>query len=339
MKETTSVSLAGIAFTLDNECYVLLKNYLREREVALRGEANAEQLLAQLETTIAERILSIQSAAMPVSLKVLRPIVDSLGGASSIPEQQTMSAPRERLSRRLHRNPDHAILGGVCSGIATYFNISLAVVRILFLIPLFFGSMFSLWFTPPFMAGFSLGFFSPIWAFLCSPTTIVVLYLILWIAMPKAKTPLQKIEMQGDRSIGEGSSAVLGQVARGVALFFGALSALWTVVLVVFASLFIFNAHLWFGGDVAQLCLRAGVCQWMFTLAVSLLLILPPLGFAYLLISVGMGWKRGRKATMLTMLLLWISTVIFLAVVVVGNVEMISQWSNGCYHSGLRWVD
>ena len=71
-------------------------------------------------------------------------------------------------SRRLYRNPDSRVLGGVCSGMAAYFNMDTVILRVIF-----------------FLLFFLIGPFN------------LLLYIILWIVVPKAKTTAQKLEMKG----------------------------------------------------------------------------------------------------------------------------------------------
>ena len=73
----------------------------------------------------------------------------------------------QRLRRRLYRDADSRVLGGVCSGMGAYFNIDVVIFRILFVLSVFMGG-----------AG-------------------VLIYIILWIVVPKAKTTAQKLEMKG----------------------------------------------------------------------------------------------------------------------------------------------
>ena len=92
--------------------------------------------------------------------------------------------------KRLYRNPDNKIIAGVCSGIASYFNINVWIPRILFLIP--FISIFFRWvhFGPlnfPNFIGFSF-----------SPGTLLI-YIILWLVIPEASTTSEKLEMKGER--------------------------------------------------------------------------------------------------------------------------------------------
>ena len=68
----------------------------------------------------------------------------------------------------MYRDPDTRILGGVCGGMGAYWHIDPIIVRVLFLIALF---------------GFGIGF---------------LLYILLWIVIPVAKTTAQKLEMRGE---------------------------------------------------------------------------------------------------------------------------------------------
>ena len=92
--------------------------------------------------------------------------------------------------KRMYRNPDNKIIAGVCSGIASYFNINVWIPRVLFLIP--FISFFFRWahFGPlsfPNFVGFS---FSP---------GSALIYIILWLVIPEASTTSEKLEMKGEK--------------------------------------------------------------------------------------------------------------------------------------------
>ena len=92
--------------------------------------------------------------------------------------------------KRLYRNPDDKIISGVCSGIASYFNINVWIPRLLFLIP--FISILFRW-----------GHFGPLsfpnfLSFSFSPGTILI-YIILWLVIPEANTTSEKLEMKGEK--------------------------------------------------------------------------------------------------------------------------------------------
>ncbi|GAC1379813.1 MAG: hypothetical protein NVSMB45_02360 [Ginsengibacter sp.] len=94
------------------------------------------------------------------------------------------------VKKRLYRNPDNKFIAGVCSGIATYFNINVWIPRVLFLLP--FISFLFRWrhygpFTIPHFLSFSF-----------SPGTFIV-YVILWMVLPEASTTSEKLEMKGEK--------------------------------------------------------------------------------------------------------------------------------------------
>jgi phage shock protein PspC (stress-responsive transcriptional regulator) len=92
--------------------------------------------------------------------------------------------------KRLYRNPDGKIIGGVCSGMGSYFNVNPWLPRIIFLIP--FISFFFRWghigpLTFPNFLSFSF-----------SPGTFII-YIILWLVIPEATTTSEKLEMKGEK--------------------------------------------------------------------------------------------------------------------------------------------
>ena len=99
-------------------------------------------------------------------------------------------APNVR--KRLFRNPDDKVIGGVASGLANYFNIAVWIPRLVFCLPLVFGvltSIFSsMWFDfePTFITG---GFGG----------TLFVTYIVLWVVLPMATSATDKLQMRGEK--------------------------------------------------------------------------------------------------------------------------------------------
>jgi phage shock protein PspC (stress-responsive transcriptional regulator) len=96
--------------------------------------------------------------------------------------------------KRLYRNPDQRVIGGVASGLAAYFNIEVWIPRLIFALPLIIGFLASIfrhvWFDydrgPVFFTG---GFGG----------TLFITYIILWIVLPEANTASEKLEMRGEK--------------------------------------------------------------------------------------------------------------------------------------------
>ena len=92
------------------------------------------------------------------------------------------------VTRKLYRDADQKVIGGVCSGIAQYFNIAVWIPRLIFALPLVVGLLkipFTILFFPVVAASFS--------------GTMFIIYIILWIVVPKAVTASEKLEMKGQR--------------------------------------------------------------------------------------------------------------------------------------------
>ena len=103
---------------------------------------------------------------------------------------------QSNITKRLYRSADDRVIGGVCGGLAAYFNISLWIPRLIFALPLILGLIsgpFNWWWH-------DMDFF---WAPKIITgglsSTLVVTYIILWIAVPVAVTSSEKLEMRGER--------------------------------------------------------------------------------------------------------------------------------------------
>jgi phage shock protein PspC (stress-responsive transcriptional regulator) len=95
--------------------------------------------------------------------------------------------------KRLYRDPDHRVIGGVAGGLAAYFNMEIWIWRLIFSLP--------------FIAGFLGSFFRHNWFDFDGPViytsgfggTLFIIYIILWIVLPEANTASEKLEMRGEK--------------------------------------------------------------------------------------------------------------------------------------------
>lgn len=98
--------------------------------------------------------------------------------------------------KRLFRNPDDRMIGGVAGGLAAYFGSRTSTVRLIFAAPFIFSALVSVldWFS--WGHGFSLFpniFFGSIGG------TFFLAYIVLWIVLPEARTNYEKMEMRGEK--------------------------------------------------------------------------------------------------------------------------------------------
>ncbi|MGA1398588.1 MAG: PspC domain-containing protein, partial [Schleiferiaceae bacterium] len=174
MKKTIDINLGGLLFHLDEDAYAVLSGYLEALRRHLAATEGREEVLADIEARIAEIFTQrMAGTRQVVSTDDVQAAMNTLGqpkdfaeGDSATDEAHTPNEPRSE-RRRLYRDPEEQIIGGVCSGIANYFDIDVVIVRVLFAV-----------------VGIFTGFG-------------ILLYFILWAATPKAMTAADRLAMKG----------------------------------------------------------------------------------------------------------------------------------------------
>jgi phage shock protein PspC (stress-responsive transcriptional regulator) len=98
------------------------------------------------------------------------------------------------LKKRLYRNPDDRIIGGVAGGLGAYFNVQVWALRLIFALPLILGIISSI---------FQNAFYHfnpfPTIVFSSFGSTLFIIYIILWIVIPEANSATEKMEMRGEK--------------------------------------------------------------------------------------------------------------------------------------------
>ncbi len=185
MNEVKKCSLSGISFTMDEDAFLALDDYLKSLKATYRDSADGAEIVADIEARIAELILSTQDNTCVVEKPLILNIIRQMGSAEEITEELVDGPQRDkepRIPRRLYRDTENAKLGGVCAGIGRYFDIDPVWVRLGFFLPLFLSP---------------IGWFAPIMGNLFS--IFVICYLVMWFAVPAARSARQKLEMKGER--------------------------------------------------------------------------------------------------------------------------------------------
>jgi phage shock protein PspC (stress-responsive transcriptional regulator) len=171
MKLTVSINLGGYSFNIDEDAYAELKRYLKNLELHFAGEESSSEILSDIETRMAELFRAkLTGYKQVITIEDVHQVISVLGTPEDISDNERPTA-REKFSspgyHRMYRDPDHRVIGGVCSGMAAYWDIEIWLVRVIFFIMLMMG----------------IGF---------------LIYLILYIVLPEARTTAEKIEMKGN---------------------------------------------------------------------------------------------------------------------------------------------
>ena len=147
---------------------------------------------------------------------------------------------RSKVTRRLFRNPDDKVIAGVCGGLAAYFGMSARTVRLIFVLPFFLGIFFVgmhiMWWHWPWFFGHRLftGSFG---------STLFILYVILWIAVPYANSATDKMEMRGENiDINSIKAATQAKASSGTSGAPQYVSGFGRVIGILFKAFFLFLA-------------------------------------------------------------------------------------------------
>jgi phage shock protein PspC (stress-responsive transcriptional regulator) len=147
MERVININLNGNAYQLDESGYDALREYLAGAERALERNPDRQEVIADLEQAIADKCRKFLSPHKTVvTASEVEQIVKEMGpidapdstadGDASGASNKTAAA--ERPAKRLYRIPDGAMIGGVCNGLAAYFSIDVAIVRVIFALTAFF---------------------------------------------------------------------------------------------------------------------------------------------------------------------------------------------------------
>ena len=148
MKKTLTVNLGGTVFNIDDDAYRLLDNYLHNLRQHFRKEAGADEIVDDIERRISELFCEKQTEDLKViTLADVEQVIARIGRPEEMEEddenrtQAPTGAQNASVShKRLFRDPDDKILGGVFSGLAAYFGLDTPLLRlVMFVLLLFTG--------------------------------------------------------------------------------------------------------------------------------------------------------------------------------------------------------
>lgn len=177
MNKTVNINLGGMFFHIDEDAYQKLSRYFDAIKRSLTNSSGQDEIIKDIEMRIAELLNEKQiSEKHVVGLKDVDEVIAVMGQPEDYiieEEPRTFENQNQQSSRikskKLYRDSEKGIIGGVASGLSHYFGIDVVWIRIILVLFVF------------------LGFGSGIFA-----------YIILWIVTPEAQTTSEKLEMTGE---------------------------------------------------------------------------------------------------------------------------------------------
>lgn len=139
MKKTLTVNLNGCVWTINEDAYQELKNYLDELENSFSSDEEKE-ILSDIEARISELFSErLDKKRTVVEKEDVEYIISVLGNVSDFSDSKEPEKKGRKRSKRFYCNPDNKIIGGVAGGLAAYLGWDPTVVRLLFVFLLIVG--------------------------------------------------------------------------------------------------------------------------------------------------------------------------------------------------------
>ena len=178
MNKVLNINLGGYPFVIDDDAFLQLEKYLKRLQRHFRGSQGYDDIMHDIEGRLAE----LFSEKMGPRKIIMSKDVDECVAIMGHPEEfddgttdektfyndNTQNMNTATTKKRLYRDAESKVIGGVCSGLGAYFGIDKVWVRLIFFISFF-------------TFGFGL-----------------LPYIILWILVPEAVTSAEKLSMEGE---------------------------------------------------------------------------------------------------------------------------------------------
>jgi phage shock protein PspC (stress-responsive transcriptional regulator) len=207
MKQVININFQGRVVPIETTAFEILKNYTESLNRHFANEEGKDEIINDIESRIGElfqeRITKgatcitdddvnaiINSIGRPEDFEPMEENTQTTSTASSNNQQQSSTAGSTTATghKRLYRNENDKVLGGVCSGLANYFNIDVVIARIIFVVLLFSG----------------VGFLT---------------YIIMWIAVPSTSTA--QIGGAKRKLFRDADEKMIAGVCSGIGNYFG----------------------------------------------------------------------------------------------------------------------
>ena len=184
MQRIIQINIAGRVLPIEEDAYVILKEYITSLQRQFKDE-DGKEIIEDIENRIAELFsIRLQGGSTAIDRSDVQKVIDTLGAASDLhdgptssstqgsrqytysqSQQRTTGNPYTYTHDRLLRNPYDKVIGGVCSGLARYFDVDPVIIRLIMVV------LFLV---------FGVGF---------------IAYLIAWAVIPAAKSPEELYNM------------------------------------------------------------------------------------------------------------------------------------------------
>lgn len=180
MNKTIIINISGIVFHIEEDAYDVLRSYMIDVKKHFGHSADSHEIVGDIENRIAEMFSEkiVAGTKEVINMADVHEVIEQMGRVSEFEDDSAASGDqhgyyeevRESVRRKFMRDPDDRVFGGVASGIGHYFGIEARWVRLIFLLVFLLGG------------------------------SGLLLYIILWIVVPVARTRADRMAMRGEKA-------------------------------------------------------------------------------------------------------------------------------------------
>ena len=318
MNKTFTINLGGKVFNIDDDALDILQKYINTLKAHYAKGEDGDEIMYDIESRLAELFMEYQKQDKreAVTTADVEQAISIMGKPEDIFEeentQENAQAPAQGQAantnssqpKKLFRDPNDRILGGVASGMAAYLGIPVTLTRVCFLV---------------LMLAYGVFF---------------IIYIFMWMLLPKAVTPRQRLQMKGKyvnvsniedsirtayQDIKDKHSQQRSRNTRDVLLIIG-IAICFTIFFKPLAGLISFPVntikHFIIPGFNPFLAFHSAVytdipgALFAFKLANGALIVIPIFLLFYLLIQVFVPFKSNNKKVIIYTLILWITALL-----------------------------
>lgn len=174
MRKTVSITINGQLFHIEEQAFKKLDEYLDAIRSHFASFEDKHEIVSDIEARVAEHFSEkLSKAKNVISEREVEELIGQMGTVKDFEQfegdEHVKDEPSERRdsSKRLYRDVENQMIAGVAAGIANYFAVDPTIIRLIFVATILFGG-----------AG-------------------ILIYLVLWLVVPEAKTTTEKVEMRG----------------------------------------------------------------------------------------------------------------------------------------------
>lgn len=334
MNKTISINISGLVFYIEEGAFDILKSYLDSIKDYFSNQKGGSDIVADIEARIAELFQEkVNEEKTAITLEDVNQVIAGLGQPQDMMDEEDVEDNLDSDSgqthaadpgeKRLFRDPDSKLLGGVCSGLGAYFGVDPVWLRLAFVLLVWMGG------------------------------SGVLLYVILWVVIPEASSTADKLKMRGkpinvnniEESIRKGAQdledgisefihdpkkkakfkrgtekaqssiqklvdavvQLVVLVIKFVAKFGAVILAIFGILVVASVGMFLMTGIVF--NDYGTLILPGGMHSVILIVAISLIVLVPVLVLLIRLFQLGLKQGKLAKSVLLGAFLLWVLSI------------------------------